>query len=99
MDSQMSNCDPGSEGRSGGPDQWQQQMSPGQANKLAGLAWPTMQSDRLVTAPSPKNERSTAARVIQAHVDRRRRLAERIKAEHPSYTQDEIEARLEQFGA
>jgi hypothetical protein len=99
MDSQVSNSDPGSELRSGGPDQSQQQMSPGQAKKPADLASPIMQPDQPVTASSPKNERSGDARAMQAHADRRRRLAERIKAERPSYSQDEIEARLEQFGA
>jgi hypothetical protein len=98
MDSQMSNSDSGSKVRSGGPDRLQQQMLPGQVKKPADPASPIMQPDRLVTGPSPKDKRSTDARAIQAHVDRRRRLAERIKAERPSYTQDEIEARLEQFG-
>jgi hypothetical protein len=98
MDSQMSNSD-GSEVRNGGPDQSWHQMSPGQAKKPADLASPIMQPDQLVAGPSPRDKRSTDARAIQAHTDRRRRLAERIKAEHPSYTQDEIEARLEQFGA
>ena len=36
---------------------------------------------------------------LQAYIDRRNRLWEQIKATYPTYTQPEIEARLEQFGA
>jgi hypothetical protein len=38
-------------------------------------------------------------KILQAYIDRRNRLWALIKAAHPSYTQPEIEARLEQFGA
>jgi hypothetical protein len=38
-------------------------------------------------------------KILQAYVDRRNRLWAQIKATYPSYTQREIEARLEQFGA
>ena len=38
-------------------------------------------------------------KILQAYIDRRNRLWAQVKAAHPSYTQLEIEARLEQFGA
>jgi len=43
--------------------------------------------------------RDRQMKILQAYVDRRNRLWAQIKATHPSYTQREIEARLEQFGA
>ena len=38
-------------------------------------------------------------KILQAYIDRRNRLWAQIKAAYPTYTQREIEARLEQFGA
>ena len=38
-------------------------------------------------------------KILQAYIDRRNRLWAQIKATYPNYTQPEIEARLEQFGA
>jgi hypothetical protein len=50
--------------------------------------------------PSPrKRDRSPGARALETYIERRERLANRIKAEHPYYTDAEIEHRLEQFGA
>jgi hypothetical protein len=98
MDSQTSNSDPGCEARGGSADPAQHPMPPGQVKKAVDGASQVMERERLASRPSPKNERSAEARALQAYVDRRKKLAERIKAEHPSYTQDEIEARLEQFG-
>lgn len=97
MDSQMSLSDLGSEACGGSADPARPPMPAGQ--KAIDGASHVAERKRLASTPSPKNERSADARALQAHVDRRKRLAERIKAEHPSYTQDEIEARLELFGA
>jgi len=47
----------------------------------------------------PRRDRSSGTRTLQAYIERRERLANRIKAEHPYYTDVEIEHRLEQFGA
>jgi len=38
------------------------------------------------------------ARTLEAYVARRKKLAARIRAENPDCTEEEIEARLEQFG-
>jgi hypothetical protein len=38
-------------------------------------------------------------KILQAFIDRRNRLWAQIKAANPTYTQFEVEARLEQFGA
>jgi hypothetical protein len=45
------------------------------------------------------NSRSPSARALAAHIARRSRLADQIRAAHPTYTKAEIEERLEQFGA
>jgi hypothetical protein len=37
-------------------------------------------------------------RALEAYIERRRRLAARIRLENPARTEEEIEARLEQFG-
>jgi hypothetical protein len=42
---------------------------------------------------------SSTVSILNAHTERRNRLTARVKAENPSYTDLEIEARLEQFGA
>jgi len=39
------------------------------------------------------------AKSMQAHIERRNRLMAQIRADNPSYTETEIEARLEVFGA
>jgi len=39
------------------------------------------------------------SKTLQAYIDRRNRLWTQVKADNPAYTQAEIEARLEQFGA
>jgi hypothetical protein len=48
---------------------------------------------------SRKHDRSPGARALETYIERRERLANRIKTEHPYYTDAEIEHRLEQFGA
>ena len=54
---------------------------------------------RPVPASPPRGVRMADMRAMEAHVERRRRLATRIRAESTSRTEEEIEARLEQFGA
>jgi hypothetical protein len=39
------------------------------------------------------------AKLLAAHAERRKRLTARLRAEHPSYSDAEIAARLEVFGA
>ena len=48
---------------------------------------------------TPKVVRIGDGRALEAYVERRRKLAARIRVENPSCTEEEIEARLEQFGA
>jgi hypothetical protein len=45
------------------------------------------------------NQMRDQLKILQAYIDRRNRLWVQIKAANPAYTQPEIEARLEQFGA
>jgi hypothetical protein len=54
---------------------------------------------RVAARPAPKVTRLADARALEAHIERRRTLAEKIRLENPSRTEEEIEARLEQFGA
>jgi hypothetical protein len=43
--------------------------------------------------------RDNQMKILQAYIDRRNRLWVQIKDAYPTYSQREIEARLEQFGA
>ncbi len=56
----------------------------------------SMQPERTA---EPKVMRIADVRALEAYVERRRKLAARIRLENPSRTEEEIEARLEQFGA
>jgi molybdopterin-biosynthesis enzyme MoeA-like protein len=47
----------------------------------------------------PKGIRDAETRTLEAYIERRRKLAERIRTENPTCTEEEIEARLEVFGA
>jgi hypothetical protein len=55
--------------------------------------------DRSAMASAPKSMRAAAAQALEAHAERRSRLAEQARVENPASTDEEIEARLEQFGA
>jgi hypothetical protein len=48
--------------------------------------------------PLPTTGRIADARALEAHVERRQRLVAQVRVENPSRTEEEIEARLEQFG-
>jgi hypothetical protein len=78
----------------GDADSADQQMSSGQITNVEAL-----RSKRLVTPEAPKFTGMADARALDAYVERRRKLAARIRLENPSCTEEEIEARLEQFGA
>jgi len=58
----------------------------------------SMQLETTIQA-APQGRRVADVRALEAYVERRRKLAARIRLEDPSRTEDEIEARLEQFGA
>jgi hypothetical protein len=49
--------------------------------------------------PMPKGIRNAETQTLEAYIERRRKLAARIRAENPTCTEEEIEARLEVFGA
>jgi hypothetical protein len=53
---------------------------------------------RAAAKPVPKPKRIADAQALEAHAERRRRLAAQVRLENPSRTDEEIEARLEQFG-
>jgi hypothetical protein len=48
---------------------------------------------------TPEGIHRGSARALQAYIERRKRLADRIRAEHPYFSETEFEERLEQFGA
>ncbi len=73
-----------------------QGMSLGQAESTAGGGLPPL--PRIASKRVPKTKRIADAQALEAHVERRRRLAELIRVENPSRTEEEIEERLEQFG-
>ena len=67
------------------------------SKNIAGEAVQTAPPKR---SAAPRNVMHKAdMRGLEAHVERRSKLAARIKLENPSRTEEEIEARLEQFGA
>jgi phage head maturation protease len=39
------------------------------------------------------------SKLVIAYIQRRDRLWEKVRVDHPTYTQAQIEAKLEQFGA
>jgi hypothetical protein len=73
-----------------------QEVSPAQVESAAGVDLP--QPMRIAAEPVPKTRRSADAQALEAHIERRRRLAAQIRVENPLRTEEEIEARLEQFG-
>jgi hypothetical protein len=74
-------------------------MSSGQIKNVAHEALRSVQPERAAIPSTPKVMRIADARTLDAYVERRRKLAARIRMENPSCTEEEIEARLEQFGA
>jgi hypothetical protein len=50
------------------------------------------------TKPMPKTQRLAHERALEAHAERRQRLAAQARVENPSRTEEEIEERLAQFG-
>lgn len=97
----MSHSDPNPacpEVRSDGTGPVRQPISP-EVIKSADDGSNMMEGTQATSAPAPKRGRSASARTLQAHVDRRNRLVEQIRAQWPHYTEAEIEERMEQFGA
>ncbi len=71
-------------------------MSP---KNVVEQALQSMQPERTTPRPAPQVMRMADLRALEAYVERRRKLAARIRLENPSRTEEEIEERLEQFGA
>jgi hypothetical protein len=74
-----------------------QGASPGQAESAAGGGLPPLTG--ISSKRVPKTRRIADAQALEAHAERRRRLAALIRVENPRRTEEEIEERLEQFGA
>jgi hypothetical protein len=75
-----------------------QVMSSGQVKK--GEVLPSMRSEPTAVRRRPPNVMPIAhVQALEAYIERRRKLAARIRLEDPARTEEEIEARLEQFGA
>jgi hypothetical protein len=74
-----------------------QVMSCGQIKNEEALQ--SIQPERIAVSPAPKVMGMADWRALEAYIERRRRLAARIRLENPARTEEEIEARLEQFGA
>jgi hypothetical protein len=51
------------------------------------------------TAPVRVGEHLFNSKYLEAYSERRKKLTARIREEHPTFTDSEIEERLEQFGA
>jgi len=85
--------------RSNGTGSAEQPLSSGQVNNAIDETLRMMEREQAASPPAPMDIRDANARTLEAYVDRRKKLAARIRAENPSCTEEEIEARLEQFGA
>src|ERR1700730_8310706 len=75
-----------------------QPMSSGQIENAVDEGLRIMELETAITV-TPKGVRNGDTRTLEAYVERRRKLAAQIRAENPSCTEEEIEARLEVFGA
>jgi hypothetical protein len=70
-----------------------------QANQdVDGGAGPRLDRAAIAQA-APKAVRIAAVQALEAHAERRHQLAARARVENPARTDEEIEARLEVFGA
>jgi hypothetical protein len=58
-----------------------------------------VQRERTAVRSAPKALHIADVRALDAYIERRRKLAAKIRLENPSRTEEEFEARLEQFGA
>jgi len=76
-----------------------QPMSSGQIKNAVEEVLRVMEMERTAIAATPKGMRDADTRVLAAYAERRKKLAAQIKAENPNCTEEEIEARLEVFGA
>jgi hypothetical protein len=74
-----------------------QQTPSGQITNVEALC--SMRPESNATVSEPKFGGTADARALEAYVERRTKLAAQIRLENPSRTEEEIEARLEQFGA
>jgi hypothetical protein len=76
-----------------------QLMSSGQIKNAVDEGLRVMELERPAIPATLKGVRNADTRTLEAYVERRRKLAAQIRAENPSCTEEEIEARLEVFGA
>jgi hypothetical protein len=87
-----------SEVRGGVTNPAKQAMPSGQADDAMDGTSKVM-VEQPVTPPTLEGIHPGSPRALQASIERRKRLADRIRAEHPYFTEAEVEERLEQFGA
>jgi hypothetical protein len=86
-----------SEVRGGVTNPAEQAMPSGQADDAMDGTSKVMEQP--VIPPTLEGIHPGSPRALQAYIERRKRLADRIRAEHPYFTEAEVEERLEQFGA
>jgi hypothetical protein len=70
-----------------------------QANDAMDGASKLMEREQPAIPPTLERIHPGSTRALQAYIERRKRLADRIRAEHPYFTEAQVEERLEQFGA
>lgn len=83
----------------GGGNVTGQLMSLGQIGNAGDEGLKLMDLKRTTIHAIPGRLRNVEVQTLEAHVKRRGKLTARIRAENPCRTEEEIEARLEQFGA
>ena len=88
----------GAEPRGSGTHAAEPPMSSGQVKNAVDGALRMMELEQAANSPAHAI-RNAHVLTLEAHVDRRKKLAARIRAENPYIAEEDIEARLEQFGA
>jgi hypothetical protein len=76
-----------------------QPMSSGRIKNAVDEVLRVMGLESRAVPATPKGMRNADTRTLEAYVERRKKLSAQIRAENPNCTEEEIEARLEVFGA
>ena len=74
-------------------------MLSGQIKNAVDENLKAMELEHTAVPATLKGVRNADARSLEAYVERRKKLAAQIRAENPNCTDEEVEARLEVFGA
>jgi hypothetical protein len=98
MIKQANLCD-GNPAPQSGANSTDQPVLSGQMKNAVDESLKAMELQQAGVPTTPKGIRNADTRALEAYVERRKKLAAQIRAENPNCTDEDIEARLEVFGA